>query len=89
MKPRHATTILLAIALAGCNAMGGVPKEALANAKEAAASCVRVESLTMGKAIVTTANDTKGGLVNGTITVNPETCAITITNNRTIQVPAK
>lgn len=80
MKRLLVVTVLAA--LAGCNALGGVPKEAMENARNAAASCVRVDSLIMGKAVVTTANDTKGAIVNGSITVNPETCAITITNER-------
>jgi uncharacterized lipoprotein YajG len=61
---------LLAITLlAGCNALGGVPPDILASTRNAAASCVRVKSLVMGDAVVVTANDTKGALTNGSITV--------------------
>lgn len=75
---------LLAIAtLAGCNALGGIPSDILASTKNAAVSCVRVKSsLVMGDAVFVTANDVKGALQNGSITVNPDSCAMTITNTK-------
>lgn len=86
------TNLLIAVCatalLAGCNALGGIQPDLVANVKSAGASCVKVESLIMGKAIITSANDTKGALGNGTVTINPDTCAITISNALGAPVPA-
>lgn len=73
------------LVLPACNPLSSVPPDAIVAVKNAAASCVRVESLVMGKAVITTANDTKGALVNGNVSINPDTCAITITNDRTVK----
>lgn len=72
--------ILTAFSLAACNALGGISPDLIASTKNAAASCVRVKSLVMGDAVFVTANDVKGALVNGSITVNPDSCAMTINN---------
>ena len=72
--------LLVSLSLAGCNALGGISPDLLANTKNSAASCVRVKSLVMGDATFVSANDVKGALVNGSITVNPDTCGMTITN---------
>lgn len=73
---------IVGLLLAACNPLSSVPVDALTAVKNAAGSCIRVESLVMGKAVITTANDTKGALVNGNVSINPETCAITISNSR-------
>jgi hypothetical protein len=65
--------------LAGCNALGGVPADAIANARSATASCVRVTGL-WGSGVVTTANTDKGVIVDGSVTVNPENCGMVIVN---------
>jgi predicted small secreted protein len=67
-------------ALSACNALGGVSPDLVSSVKNAGVSCVRVKSLVMGDAVAVMVNDTKGALVNGTITVDPETCRVTITN---------
>jgi len=71
--------ILLAGCLPGCNALGGIPPEAIANAKNAGASCIRVGGL-WGHGVVTTANADKGVLIDGQVTINPDNCGMTITN---------
>lgn len=71
---------VLVITLAGCNALGGISPDLIASTKNAAASCVRLKSLLMGDATFVTANDVQGALQNGSITINPETCAMTINN---------
>ena len=75
------------VLLGGCNALGGIPPDLLANTKNAAASCVRVKSLVMGDAVFVTANDVKGALQDGSITVNPDTCGMTITNTNAVKTP--
>jgi len=72
--------VIAALALSACNALGGISPDLIASTKNAAASCVRIKSLVMGDAVFVTANDVKGALVNGSITVNPDSCAMTINN---------
>lgn len=77
---RTSSLLLLLIPfVASCNALGGVPDSAIDNAKNAAASCIRVNGL-WGSGVVTTANTDKGVIVDGSITVNPENCGMTIVN---------
>lgn len=70
---------IIAASLQGCNALGGVPSEAIANTKTAAASCIRANGL-WGSGVVTMANADRGSLVDGSITVNPENCGMVIVN---------
>lgn len=80
-------SLLLIPFVASCNALGGVPPEAISNAKNAAASCIRVSGL-WGNGVVTTANTDKGVIVDGSITVNPENCGMTIVNRPKPEPPA-
>lgn len=75
-----AIALIAILALSACNALGGISPDLIASTKNAAASCVRIKSLVMGDATFVTANDVQGALVNGSITINPDSCAMTINN---------
>ena len=77
---KHVIVLIAVLALSACNALGGISPDLIASTKNAAASCVRVKSLVMGDATFVTAIVVKGALVNGSITVNPDTCGMTINN---------
>lgn len=77
-------TILALPLLAGCNALGGIPKEAITNLANAGGGCIAVESLVMGKAVMTVASSDKGVIRNGGVIVAPN-CGITITDSATIR----
>lgn len=75
MKPILA--IALVVGLSACNTLGGVPPEALNAMANAGAGCVRVTGV-WGSGTFVTASADKGVIKNGSITVNPDTCALTI-----------
>ena len=76
------TSIIIAalMPLAGCNALGGIPQTALDSMANAGASCVRASGV-WGNGVITMANTDKGVIRYGGVKVNPETCAIEITND--------
>lgn len=73
-------------AIISCNALGGIQPEAISALRDAGGGCVYVESLVMGKAILTVAHDTKGGIKNGGVSIGAN-CAINLTDTQTIPVP--
>ena len=72
--------LLLVLLLPACNGLGGIQPDLATSAKNAGVSCIRVKSLVMGDAVSVMVNDTKNAIANGSITVNPDSCAITINN---------
>ena len=78
--------LLAVLLLPACNGLGGIQPDLATSAKNAGVSCIRVKSLVMGDAVSVMVNDTKGAIVDGSITVNPDTCGITITNSPAAKV---
>lgn len=74
--------------LAGCNALGGVPPEAVNAIASAGGGCVAVESIVMGKAIMMVGSADKGVIRNGSVVISGACGGISISNTAIPPVPA-
>ena len=72
--------LCLVLPLTACSPLGGIQPDLATAAQNAGASCIRVKSLVMGDAVYVSINDTKNAIKNGSVTVNPDTCAMTLNN---------
>lgn len=79
----------VAIVLAGCNALGGIPPETVTAIASAGGGCVQVKSLVMGEAIMIVGSADKGTIRNGELNVAGGCAGITIRETPTPKpVPA-
>lgn len=80
---RHAPLIPLLLILQGCPTM---PSDALTSVANARAACARTSGM-FGYVVVTAANSDKSSRTDDEVTVNPDTCAMTIKSTGTKPQP--
>lgn len=79
--------LVTVLAIAGCNALGGIPENAINGIANAGGGCVAVESLIMGKAVMMIASADKGVIRNGEVAISAGCGGITISNTSRVVPP--
>lgn len=83
---KHALIVVTA-ALAGCNALSGVPDSTIGTLANAGGGCVKVQGL-WGSGVVIVAGADKGVIRNGSVTVQGDCQGVAITETRPVVTPA-
>lgn len=75
---------VVALALAGCNALGGIPDATMDAIASAGGGCVKVTGV-WGQGIVIVGNVDKGVIRNGEVTVSGDCAGMTIRDAATVR----